>query len=284
MSTERLYSPPLDQLKKLGEPSNVPRRPKGDWGYVERLGLSAEHVPGLMRIGRQWLDWEWENDGVFPEEPELWAPIHAWRALGELRAVEAVGAFLELMTGLDETDDDWYMEEFPQMFALMGPGAEDALERYVVDSSHRDYPRSVAGSSLTRLAELWPECRAKAVAGVARALADYEKNDTSLNAFFVGHLLQLKAVEQAELIERAFAAGRVDDEVCGYWGDIREELGVEGLGLAPDRPPQPRRADYFRLDPPDHVDKQERIRQRKRRQKLKARQKQRQKARKKNRR
>ena len=282
MSNEELYPPPLDRLKKLGQTNAAWNRAKGERDYVAEMGLTAEHVPGLIQIARQWLTWYREEEDA-PDEPELWSPVHAWRALGQLRAVEVVEPLLRMMDGLDEADDDWYMQEFPDVFALIGPDAADALRRYMADPSHGDYPRSVAGSGLTQMVERLPDCRAVAVAAVGNALAAYEENDITLNAFFVGHLLRLEAVEQAELIERAFAAGRVDDEVCGCWGDVREELGVEGLGLAPDQPPRPHPAKHFRVDPPEHVDKQERIRQRKRQQKLKAKQKQRQKARKRNR-
>ncbi len=88
----------------------------------------------------------------------------------------------------------------------------DRLEE-LADPSHGVYPRSAAGNALTRMAERRPDCRAVAVAAVGNALAAYEENDITLNAFFVCDLMRLEAVEQAELIERAFAADRVDDEV-----------------------------------------------------------------------
>ena len=280
MSNEGLYPPPLDRLKELDHPSMAWDWAKGERDYVAELGLTAEHVPGLIRIARQWLD-TWGDEER--DEAELWASVHAWRALGQLGAVEAVEPLLGMLDGLADTDDDWHMEEFPDVFALIGPDAAEALERYVTDPSHGVYPRAVAGSGLVRMAERQPDCRTTAVTAVGNALADYQQNDIALNAFFVGHLLRLKAVEQAELIERAFAADRVDDDVCGFWGEVREELGVEGLGLAPDEPPRPHHDASFRVDPPDRIEKQERIRQRKRKQKLKSKQKQRQKARKRNR-
>jgi len=281
MLDEGFCPPPLDRLKELDHRSTTWNWAQGERDYVAELGLTAEHVPGLIRIARQWLDTYGDEER---DEAELWASVHAWRALGQLGAVAAVEPLLGMMDGLDEVEDEWYLREFPDVFALIGPDASDALQRYMADPSHGDYPREAAGNALTRMAKRRPECRAVAVAAIGNALANYEENDITLNAFFVCHLLRLEAVEQAELIERAFAAGRVDDEVCGYWGDVREDLGVEGLGLAPDEPPRPHHEQKFRIDTPVHVDKQERIRQCKRQQKLKAKQKQREKARKRNRR
>jgi hypothetical protein len=47
-------------------------------------------------------------------------------------------------------------------------------------------------------------------------------------------LLELKATDAAELIERAHAADRVDISVNGNWNTVRKELGVKGLGLVPE--------------------------------------------------
>ena len=63
----------------------------------------------------------------------------------------------------------------------------------------------------------------------------YHHNDETFNAFLICYLLDLRAVESAEVIERAFAADRVDIMIGGDWNDIRSELGVEGLGLVPER-------------------------------------------------
>ena len=51
-----LYPQPLDRLKDLGDPRDTRGWVDGEWNYVGELGLAAVHVPGLIRIGRQWLD------------------------------------------------------------------------------------------------------------------------------------------------------------------------------------------------------------------------------------
>jgi hypothetical protein len=66
------------------------------------------------------------------------------------------------------------------------------------------------------------------------ALKNYLDNDETLNGLLVAELLDLHAVEAAEIIEEAYAEERVDPSVCGWWGDVRTELGVLGKGLAPD--------------------------------------------------
>jgi len=107
-------------------------------------------------------------------------------------------------------------------------------------------------------------------------LRRFEENEYELNGFLVAQLNRLKAVEAAELIERALASNRVAVDICGYWGDIRDNLGVPGLGLAPDEPPRPPRPpeprSYWRDSPsPGTLDH---ARQREREKKAKAKRKQ----------
>ena len=49
------------------------------------------------------------------------ASTHAWRALGQLRAIEAVEPLLAMQNRLDEERDDWYLGEFAEVFGQIGP-------------------------------------------------------------------------------------------------------------------------------------------------------------------
>ena len=66
------------------------------------------------------------------------------------------------------------------------------------------------------------------------ALSRFADTDESVNAYVVTALIDLKATEAAEVIERAHAADCVDVSVNGNWNDVRKELGVPGLGLVPE--------------------------------------------------
>jgi len=65
------------------------------------LGLGPQHVPDLIRMA---LDDElyWADS----DSLEVWAPIHAWRALGQLRAEAAVQPLTRLLARIDDFDDD----------------------------------------------------------------------------------------------------------------------------------------------------------------------------------
>jgi len=65
----------------------------------------------------------------------------------------------------------------------------------------------------------------------------------------VDGLLDLKAVETAAAIEQAYAAGFVDETVCGGWEEVRYELG---LGEKPEEDFDPdfeQRRHFFRRRP-----------------------------------
>jgi hypothetical protein len=222
----------LARLERFGNPRETWKWETGEVDYVAQLGLTAGDVPELLAVARKWaepMDWPDDEDYVAG-----YAPIHAWRGLAQLGAAEAIPLLLEMMGPLDEAGDDWYLEEFPHAFAWIGPASLGPLSDYLADAAHAVYPRVAAGSGLRELAKRHPESREAAVKALCRTLAGFQENDEGVNGFIVSDLLDLKATEAAELIERAHAADRVDVTISGNWNDVRKELGVSGLGLVPE--------------------------------------------------
>jgi hypothetical protein len=239
---------PVQRLCRMGDAHGQWEWKKGNPDYVRRFGLGPEHIPELVGIARQWLDIDRPNDDV------LYAPVHAWRALGQLRAVEAVEPLLAMQNQLHEEDDDWYLEEFKKVFALIGPPALPALKAYLADAENGEFPRISAADGVMEIGRQHPEARAEAVGILTDQLAKHETMRESLNGFLIAYLIDLNAVESAEVIERAFAANVIDEQVCGCWAEVRDELGVPGLGLASDRPRRPMFEPHFPAPKPHHFD------------------------------
>jgi hypothetical protein len=86
--------------------------------------------------------------------------------------------------------------------------------------------------------------RDQSLAALSAQLERFAENDPTLNGFLVSYLLDLKAVEAAPLIERAFASDQIDLSVMGDWEDAQV-----GLGLKAKRE-QPRRKDKWWPDIP----------------------------------
>ena len=203
------YSPPVNQLLTLGECEIE------FWPHYGVMGFGPEHVAELVRMSTD-TGLDWESD-------EAWAPIHAWRVLGMLRAEAAIQPLLRVF---DEWEDsDWPSEELPHVFGLIGPGAILPITRYVADRRRDVYARSGAISGLTEIARRFPETRAECVSVLARLLDD-PTEDGEFPAFVVCELMDLKAVEAAPAIERAFAEERIDISIPGDWEDVRVRLGL----------------------------------------------------------
>src|SRR5688500_14994100 len=104
------YLPPVDRLLTLGaEP--VRRR---TWPDYRNLGLEERHVPALIRMA---------TDPVLyagaERDPARWAPVHAWRALGQLRATAAAEPLLALLER--ESEGLWVYDEVPAVLGMIGP-------------------------------------------------------------------------------------------------------------------------------------------------------------------
>jgi hypothetical protein len=61
---------------------------------------------------------------------------------------------------------------------------------------------------------------------IASVVEKYQKNDASLNGFLISDLVDVKAVEHIDLIEKAFASGNVDEFIRGGFEDVQVELGL----------------------------------------------------------
>jgi len=219
MTDSQIIETPLKVLETLGSPEYA-----CDWtrGIPEWMnGIGPEHIPALIDLVLQWPAKYLED----PNEPSTWAPVHAWRALGFLKAVEAVGPLLSLYNQLDKIGDDWYLEDSVDMFGLIGPEAIEPLNEYFKDKSNSLYPRAATLEALLSIAKHHPETRDRIVELQVQALSGYEEEDEELNGFIICNLLDLKAVESVELIKKAFEAGRVNRGVVSE-NSIRDELHV----------------------------------------------------------
>ena len=135
--------------------------------------------------------------------------------MGQLRAEEAIEPLLNLFHELK--DDDWTGEELPTVFGMIGAAAIPALTAYLADTSRNSFPRVYAAHSLAEIGMSHDEARDACVAALTRQLEIFGKNDRELNGFLISYLIDLHAVESAPLMQRAFAARRVDRMIVGNW-------------------------------------------------------------------
>jgi hypothetical protein len=246
------YAPPVDSLLKLGRPDGGPE----DTDYAPH-GIGPEHVPELIRLLQ-----DEELAGGDPESPEVYAQVHAWRALGQLRAESAIEPLLELLSQQedDETWSDWVTEEVPAVLGMIGPVARPAAAARLEQRGELKRVPTYYSQALTEIALRHPEVRQEVIGHLTRALEAAPQNDPSMNGFLLANLMDLEAEEAWPAIEKAFATGSVDTTIAGDAQRVKWELG---LGPEPLRKPI-----TWQPPPPQRLSAKERFDARQRQRKL----------------
>src|SRR3989337_1069711 len=107
-----------------------------DWDDYAALGFTHAHTPELIHILKNATQ-IWDQAG---EEDRIeWAPMHAWRALAQLGAVEALPSMLRLHE--TESDSDWVGEEIPEALAMLGPSVLGDLREYLCNPNNEVWTR-----------------------------------------------------------------------------------------------------------------------------------------------
>lgn len=208
-----------------------------NWPDYLQFGIVPEHVPSLLAM--------MQDDSLIyagEQSSESWAPLHAWRAIGQLRAEEVIEPLVALL-GPNE-DWDYFNEEMPFVFGMIGPAALPALTAFLLDPSHMMYARVTAGNAIATIGRMHPESRERCIAALTECLTDYEENEPDFNALIVTMLLDLEAVEALPAIKAAYDADAVDWSINGDWEDVEISFGVRTQRDTP-RP----RYTPFGLDP-----------------------------------
>jgi hypothetical protein len=223
------YAPPVDRLLTYTSIQGDDPLPK-EVSYVELFGIGAEHVPELIRMATD--EYLGSEDA---SEFEFAAPLHAVRALAELRAEEAIEPLLTIYDKASENDNEWMLETLVDVYTTLGPVALPALEQFLADPLHDVSAQGYVTSIISSIANTYLEARGECIAVVSRRLADFEVNNPQLNDSLVRTLLRMKAVEAASVIEAAYASGRVDDFWGRDWDDAQYELGLKERPAMPER-------------------------------------------------
>jgi hypothetical protein len=210
------YPPPLDRLLGLGVLFTRGR----EWRDYRQMGIGPEHVPDLIRMAC-----DPDLNEAFQDDPRVYAPLHAWRALGQLAAPEAAGPLALLLVRLPE--DDSATEELPEVLGMIGGDAAlGAATGLLMNPMLREETRISAASALKEIGKRHPELRDRCAATLMGQLKRYESQPDGLNGFLVHDLVELGAVEAVPLLEEAFVAERVDLLIRGDWEDVQVDLGL----------------------------------------------------------
>lgn len=232
------YPEPVSKLLTLGD-----CREMRQWPDYLALGMGPQHIPDLIRMVQ-----DDDLNQADSQNLEVWAPVHAWRAPGQLRAEAAIKPLLGILWRTDD-GDDWVGEEVPTVLGMIGPVALPPIAKYLADARNGLWPRLAAGQALVEIGKRHPAARDDCIAVLIRSLEGFRTHNPTLNAFLISFLVDVKAVDAAPLMERAFAANRVDISILGDWEDAQVQLGL----LDERQTPAPHYVRLPGLSPPEPV-------------------------------
>lgn len=183
------------------------------WPDYLELGFTRAHVPELLRMTMDDDLNAADRDGT-----EVWAPLHAWRTLGQLRTVEAAEPLARLFEKFPF--DDWLAADLPLVFSLIGPASIPTITGFLGDHEVDEMGRISAPACLEQIALDYPDHRDECVGALERLLSRHDISEPTLNAFLIFSLIDLMAVETIGAIRKAFSADCVDLTIQGDVEDV----------------------------------------------------------------
>jgi hypothetical protein len=218
------YADPVSRLLTAGDAAIFDLV---EWpNYPEKYALGSEHIPALIRMACDMALHMGDADGT-----EIWAPVHAWRALAQMRAEEAIQPLLEF-TRVD-LDDDAVAQEFATVFGMIGPAVIAPIGGFLEDRSIGWLSASLVTDGLKEVVRRYPECRDECVATLTGFLAHASDNDPVANGGAISTLIDLAAVEAIETIRDAFRMDAVDISIAGDLEDVEIDLGLRQRRVTP---------------------------------------------------
>lgn len=230
-------NPKINTILKLGEPKTI------DWlNYIEKYGFNHEDVAELIEV----LTSE-ELNNFEAEQAEVWAPLHAWRILAQLKSEQAIEPLIRCFDFL--CHDDWALSDIEEVFALIGPAAIPQLAEYFQRAIADPFAHIMALDALAAIAGQYPEHRNRIIKLFQQYMSAPDESAYELNGLLIGRLINLDATEAIEQIRHLFELSCVD---IGCAGDL-EEVEIQ-LGFRSKRStPRPNYAELHGLDADDFV-------------------------------
>lgn len=207
------YQDPVAQLLTQGYPEDLNSPEALD--YLQAFGFTEAHIPELSRLAAE-EDLNWDDEG------EGYSPMHACRALGQLKTEKAIQALLTLF----DSEYDFLREELPTILGKIGPICIPILSGYLAAGERPWLGISTAASGLTKIAQLNPDYRQECIDELTTALARHKEQAAETNGSLVVELINLKATGAVSVIERAYKEGPMDEMFCGSWARVQIALGL----------------------------------------------------------
>jgi len=220
-------------LLKLGEADR-----SGSWPDYLQYGFDETDVPDLLNlISDESLD---QADS---KSSEVWAPLHAWRTLGQLGSSTAITTLIAMFDRLH--DDDWALSELSRVMGMLGEPAIAPLADFFHDTRQKEFARVLAMDGLAEIAKRQPDSRGQIIQVYQSYMQKPDRLACTLNGLLIGRLLDLNAREAIADIRKFFAKDCVDITCAGDLEEVEIELGFRHERSTP----KPDYRQLYGLDP-----------------------------------
>jgi uncharacterized protein len=226
-------------LLELGEADR-----SGPWPDYLQYGFSGKDIPALLDLVA-----DQTFDHMDSESTEVWAPLHAWRTLGQLGSSQAIVPLLNQFDRLCE--DDWALPELSTVMGMLSDPAIEPLDDFLNDTRHKEFARVMALDGLAGIARHQPDCRVRIIQSYRDYMSAPDESAYALNGLLIGRLLDLKAIEAIDDIRQLFARDCVDITCAGDLEEVEIELGFRQERTTP----KPDYAKLYGIDPPNIPEK-----------------------------
>ncbi|MCK5647739.1 MAG: PBS lyase [Gammaproteobacteria bacterium] len=220
------YTFPVDQLLTYGNCQDIGTN-FDDWPDYLELGFTNEHVPQLIQMAT-----DAELEEASSDSLDVWAPIHAWRTLAQLGSEEAI---IPLMDSFwrSEDGDEWFLEEIPYVFGMIGVSTLPALTNFLFEGTNSNDACSLACSCLRQIGKMHLQVRDDCISLITRKLEEFDVSNTEFNALVISDLIDMEAVEALPTIKQAYEKECVDYSIQGDYEDVEIYMGVRKKRATP---------------------------------------------------
>lgn len=230
----------IDLLFRLGKVERC-----REWVNYLKLGFAADDIPELIEL----LALEELRERLQPELVHEFAPIHAWRILGQLRHANAVAPLIKLLPSF--SGHDWALSELPQVFGMIGLPAIKPLTNCLLDLNQAEIARELAMESLIDIAYTSRQSREEIYAIFKALIRLANQQSRRFNSLMVINLVELQSDEFAQDIRNLYRRNLVDTSLAGNIDEVKQELDffIEPeysvhIDTLTDLPPMPSPASY----------------------------------------
>ncbi len=220
------YTFPVNKLLTYGDCRDIPSE-HSEWPDYQKLGITHEHIVQLIQMV---TDDELHN--ADSESLEVWAPTHAWRTLAQLGSEDAITPLINSFWRSEE-GDDWFFEEVPYVFGMIGIKAILALSDFLFKGHNRSDSYNLACSCLREIGKMHPEVRSECISLITRKLELFNANTPELNGLIINDLIELEATDALPSIKKAYEKESVDYSIQGDYEDVEIYMGVRKTRTTP---------------------------------------------------